>query len=174
VVYSGGVGGDVSFEHDLVKNYGCQVVLFDPSPTGIKTMALPENKIPQFRFYPVALAAHNGTLKFAAPSSGQCWFAQNDGEGLEVACTNLESAMKQNGHSHIDLLKLDIEGSEYEVVNDLLKNRLPVREICVEYHHGIVPGISRTRSIWSILRLKSRGYRLIDQTGNNHTFVRPV
>ena len=79
--------------------------------------------------------------------------------------------MKQNGHKQIDLLKLDIEGSEYEVLDELLKERLAVRQICVEYHHNIVPGISRTQSVWSILRLKARGYRLIDQTGNNHTFV---
>lgn len=172
VVYSGGVGDDVSFEHDLVKYYGCQVVLFDPSPIGVKTMALAENKIPQFRFLPVALAAHNGTLKLGEPRPGdQSWFTRKNGEGQEVPCTTLTSAMKQNRHSRIDLLKLDIEGSEYEVIGDLLKNRLAVPQICVEYHHGIVPGISRNQTLWSILRLQARGYRLIDLAANNHTFV---
>jgi len=175
VVYSGGVGDDVSFEHDLVKNYGCQVVLFDPSPIGIQTMTRAENKIPQFHFFPMALAAHKGTLKLGDPRPGdQSWFARDDGAGLEVACTDLLTAMKQNGHNQIDLLKLDIEGSEYEVLDTLLKARLPVHQICVEYHNGIVPGISRSRTIGSILRLELRGYRLIDQTGNNHTFVRRV
>lgn len=173
VVYSAGVGDDVSFEHDLVKYYGCQVVLFDPSPIGVKTMALEENNIPQFRFLPVALAAHNGSLKLGEPRPGdQSWFARKDGEGLEVACANLSSVMKQNGHHRIDLLKLDIEGSEYEVIEDLLKNRLPVPQICVEYHHRIVPGVTHSQTLWSILRLEARGYRLIDLTGNNHTFVR--
>src|ERR1041385_5529984 len=37
VVYSGGVGKDVSFEHALVKSFGCSVVLFDPSPIGLET-----------------------------------------------------------------------------------------------------------------------------------------
>lgn len=173
VVYSGGVGDDVSFEHDLVKYFGCQVVLFDPSPIGLKTMALAENKIPQFRFLPVALAAHDGTLRLGAPRPGdQSWFERKDGEGMEVACASLTSAMKQNGHDRIDLLKLDIEGSEYEVIDDLLKNRLAVPQVCVEYHHGILPSISRARTLWSILRLEARGYRLIDLAANNHTFVR--
>src|SRR5690348_626270 len=38
IVYSGGVGKDISFEHALVKTFGCAVHLLDPSPTGIATM----------------------------------------------------------------------------------------------------------------------------------------
>ena len=45
IVYSGGVGNDVTFEHGLVKNFGCAVCLLDPSPTGKNTMSLPENQI---------------------------------------------------------------------------------------------------------------------------------
>src|SRR5216117_15515 len=53
IVYSGGVGRDITFEHALVQRFGCSVVLFDPSPTGLQTMSRPENQIPQFRFHPV-------------------------------------------------------------------------------------------------------------------------
>src|SRR5215471_21233266 len=56
IVYSGGVGKDVSFEHALVERFGCRVVLFDPSPIGLATMKLPENCNPQLRFIPVGLA----------------------------------------------------------------------------------------------------------------------
>src|ERR1043166_4616347 len=44
VVYSAGVGGDVSFEKELVRRFGCRVILLDPSPTGIATMNKPENQ----------------------------------------------------------------------------------------------------------------------------------
>src|SRR5829696_3713484 len=56
VVYSGGVGKDISFEHELVRQFGCKVVLFDPSPIGLATMALPKNNIPEFAFFKVGLA----------------------------------------------------------------------------------------------------------------------
>src|SRR6266853_1553668 len=52
VVYCGGLGSEITFEHDLVRRFGCQIVLYDPSPTGLKTMSLPENQIPQFHFFP--------------------------------------------------------------------------------------------------------------------------
>jgi FkbM family methyltransferase len=174
VVYSGGLGTDVSFEHDLVKQFGCELVLYDPSPFGLQTMSLPENQLPQFHYCAVALAGRCGKLSMAGAKPGEsCWFPRNDGSGEnEVACIDLQSLMKQNGHQQIDLLKLDIEGAEYEVIEDFLQRRIPVRQVCVEYHHGILPGFTRSQTVSSILKLLSHGYKLIDQAGNNHTFVR--
>src|SRR5262245_705576 len=63
IVYSGGVGTDISFEHALVQRFGCEVVLLDPSPMGLKTMALGENNISQFHFLPLALAGRAGSIK---------------------------------------------------------------------------------------------------------------
>ena len=176
IVYSGGVGRDVTFEHALVKRFGCALVLFDPSPTGRETMALPENQIPQFKFHPVALSGRCGTLKFAPPQNAaeESWFTHDNVPGMvEVPAVDLATLMERNGHDHIDLLKIDIEGAEYEVLDHLLARRLNVRQVAVEFHHSNLPGIRRSQSIRSILKLRWAGYKLINQSGNNHTFVRP-
>jgi FkbM family methyltransferase len=173
VVYSGGVGRDVTFEHELVSRFGCNVLLFDPSPTGVETMAKAENQIPQFKFQPVALAGRCGTLKFTPPQNPEegSWFAQSGKTAtLEVPCKNLSTLMRENGHDHIDLLKIDIEGAEYEVLEDLLRHRLRVKQIAVEFHHGMLPGIRRSQTVYLIIRLTAAGYKLLAQDGNNHTF----
>lgn len=175
VVYSGGVGNDISFEHELVRRFRCTVVLCDPSPTGLRTMSQPENQIPQFQFLPLALAGRRGRLKLAPPLNPQegSWFAnRNEKEGVEVACTDLETLMREHGHEHIDLLKLDIEGCEYEVIDHLLERRLPVHQLCVEFHHQLLPGFRRGQTIRAIFRLLARGYSLINITAANHTFIR--
>jgi FkbM family methyltransferase len=177
VVYSGGVGRDLTFEHALVQRFGCAVVLCDPSPTGLETMALPANRIPQFSFHSVALAGCSGKLTLAPPQDSRegSWFASAAGAGaLQVPSMDLASLLRQNGHDHIDLLKLDIEGAEYDVIADLLRRRLPVRQVAVEYHHGILPGIRRSQTVRSILKMTAAGYRLLKQDGNNHTFLRPA
>jgi FkbM family methyltransferase len=174
IIYGGGVGRDITFEHALVNKFGCNVVLFDPSPTGKETMSLPENQIPQFKFCPVGLAGHCGKLAFAPPKDNDegSWFAQSGDPGtLEVPCIDLGTLMQQNNHDHIDLIKIDIEGAEYDVIDDLLKRRLRVKQILVEFHHPMVPGISRGKTIRAILKLVSAGYRLLSQDGNNHTFI---
>src|SRR5215471_6258451 len=67
VVYSGGLGRDISFERALLDRFGCELVLYDPSPCALETMARPENRIPEFHFFPAALAARNGKLTLAPP-----------------------------------------------------------------------------------------------------------
>src|ERR1700720_2443517 len=67
VVYSAGVGGDISFEKELIRRFGCHVVLLDPSPTGIATMDQPENRIPKLHFEPIGLTDSDGTFSFEAP-----------------------------------------------------------------------------------------------------------
>jgi len=174
IVYSAGVGSDITFEHALVQNFKCHVILIDPSPTGVKTMEVSENKIPQFRFLPVALAGRSGKVTLAPPldPEGDSWFAQKDAPGsLQVASEDVGSLMQRNGHAHVDLLKLDIEGCEYEVIESILQNRLSIGQIAVEFHHGILPGFTRGQTIQTMLKLIRHGYTLVDQTGANHTFV---
>lgn len=174
VVYSAGVGNDITFEQALVNRFGCEVVLCDPSPVAAKTMARPENKIPQFHFHPVALAARVGRIPVShqTDSDGQTWFARGkQGDSEQVACTDLTSLMKSNGHSRVDLLKLDIEGSEYEVIEDLVARAIPIGQICVEYHHGVLPGYTRMQSVRSMFRLIRGGYQLVHQEVCNHTFL---
>jgi len=176
IIYSGGVGRDVTFEHGLVARFGCNVVLFDPSPTGLETMTLPENKIPQFKFHPVALAGNCGTLKFAPPQDADegSWFVRaDDAAGIEVKCVDLATLMRHNSHDRIDLLKIDIEGAEYGVLEDLLARRLRVKQVLVEFHHQNLPGIRRGQTIRAILKMAAAGYRLLKQEGGNHTFLHP-
>jgi hypothetical protein len=100
------------------------------------------------------------------------WFAQNGTSGgIRVEARDLESLMKQNEHTHIDLLKIDIEGAEYGVLRDILQRKLPVRQIAVEFHHGILPGIRRAETAHAVISLTAGGYRLIDINGSNQTFL---
>ena len=175
IVYSGGVGRDVTFENELVQRVGCRVLLFDPSPTGVATMAQAENQIDEFKFNPVALANHSGSISMSPPLDARegSWFSQaSRAATIQVPCRNLSTLMHENAHERIDLLKLDIEGGEYEVLDDILERRISIRQICVEFHHGTLPGIRRSQTVRAILRLIAHGYKLLCQEGNNHTFLR--
>jgi FkbM family methyltransferase len=175
VVYSGGVGNDITFEHGLAREFKCPVYLLDPSPTGLATMSLGKNKIPEFHFSPLALSDHCGTLRFARPISEEegSWYASENSNSVEVPCTDLTSFLKENGHTHVDLLKLDIEGAEYAVVDEILRKRIPVRQLLVEFHDGLLPGIKVTDSLRSMARLTLRGYKLIARIGTNCSFIKP-
>ena len=175
VVYSGGVGNDISFEHALVERFGCSVTLFDPSPTGRATMNRPENQISKFKFLPLGLARECGTLRLARPlheEEGSWYSNQSNVEGIEVRCLDLATMLAQNQHRRVDLLKIDIEGAEYGVIEHILKTRLPVHQILVEFHDGMLPGIRKRDTFRAVFGLMARGYKLVCERSNNYTFVR--
>src|SRR5271168_967726 len=39
VIYSGGVGEDITFEQELIRRFGVKIHIFDPSPVAVKTIA---------------------------------------------------------------------------------------------------------------------------------------
>ena len=173
IVYSGGVGQNISFEQTVSKRFGCDVWLFDPSPTGAKTMSLPENQVDHFHFQPVGLAGGGGTLHISPPLHPEegSWFAGEGDSSMAVPVESVVTFAQSRGHKCIDLLKLDIEGAEYEVIEDLIRHRFPVRQICVEFHHQMLPNIRRSQTIRAVMSLFRQGYRQIMKDGNNHTFL---
>lgn len=171
-VISAGAGHDISFELDLVDRTGCQLILLDPSPTGCNTVAnieLPK----KIAFEPVALSDQTGYMKLAKPLNMQegSWRVDFDGEGEKMPCTSISEIMERYEQKKLDLLKIDIEGFEYQVLKDIIRRKIPIRQICVEIHQG--PEFGKTRwDRWIIIYgLYKLGYRLIYHKGWDHTFI---
>jgi FkbM family methyltransferase len=168
VIYSGGVGEDITFERELIRRFGVRIHIFDPSPVAAKTIALANSD--QLLFKPLGLAA-SSTAGFSVGggTASSTWFKAGGSEAL--ACTTIGHEMQLNGHDSIDLLKIDIEGFEYEVLESCLSQRIPIDQICVEFH-DFFPEIPRTKTIEMIRVLKFHGFDLIHRHRHDHTFLR--
>lgn len=179
IIYSAGVGRDITFEHALADRFAATVILMDPSPTGAETMKIAENLRSEFVFLDVALAGHDGELLLSSPPDPEegSWILDekkppNEGapsETIRVKCATVGSLMKQFNHDHIDLLKIDIEGAEYGVLNSLIESKVKIHQIAVEFHNGVLPGIPKSLTIKTLLRMYLRGFRLVHKGGSNHT-----
>jgi len=174
-VYSGGVGQDISFELDLVKNFNSNVYLFDPYPTGkltIEKFAYIKN----FKFSDYGLSKNDGYQKFYTPrdmleGSFTIDPSAGDVEFTHFEVRRLSTLAKADNHFSIDLVKLDIEGSEYGVIEDILDSDVVVRQICVEFHHFFKNG-SRLKTLLLIFRLYFNGYIIVHKTGSDYTFFK--
>jgi FkbM family methyltransferase len=177
-VYSFGVGEDVSFDLAVIEKFGAQVHAFDPTPKSVewvKKQTLPS----KFRFHELGVAGHDGVARFSLPRPDYVSYSVSDeppdGERVvEAQVERLATIMKRLGHSRIDLLKMDIEGSEYSVIDDLAKSRPEISQLLVEFHHeiGNPQSVMQTRN--AISRLNALGYQLFhtSETGREYSFIR--
>jgi FkbM family methyltransferase len=174
VIFSFGLGEDVSFDIEIIKEYECNIFGFDPTPKSIKyveSLKLPKN----FKLYKYALSDKAGTLKFNLPKNEEHVSGSLEniasGNTVEVICKDLKSICEELSITNIDILKMDIEGSEYRVIENMILNNIKPKQILVEYHHFFTSfkNIDTKNSIELLLK---NGYELFHIDGYNYSFIR--
>lgn len=177
VVYSVGIGTDITFDLSLIETHGLTIHAFDPTPGSIaylRSVRLPDT----FTVHQLGLAAVDGTASFLPPANPEHIShtlmapGQSDTRAIMVEVRRLSTLMRDLGHTRIDVLKMDIEGAEYDVLDDLLDQQLPVRQILVEFHHRF-PGVGVERTRRAVARLNAAGYRIFAaaDSGEEYSFI---
>ncbi|RLA30059.1 MAG: FkbM family methyltransferase [Gammaproteobacteria bacterium] len=182
IVYSLGVGDEIDFDLSIIDKYGVTVHGFDPTPNSIDMLAgtdLPD----RFHFHPWAVTAQDGSLKFyprlkkdgSKSDVMYTMIAEKEtiDDVIEVPAYSLSSIAEKLGHQHIDLLKMDIEGAEYEVLDGLLASPIKPTQLLVEFHHRFADiGMEKTADV--IRRLRDDGYKIfaISEIGREVSFLR--
>lgn len=181
VIYSFGVGSDISFDLQLMERFNLHVHAFDPSPASVAWIE--KQDLPaEFHFYPYGLAATDGEISFAEPTEAgvHSLFATNSGEKYEeglkqhiLPVHRLPTIVKKLGHPKIDILKMDVEGAEYELIEDIINMHIPVQQVLIEFHHRFAHiGLKQTRQ--AVSTLNRAGYKIfhVSATGEEFSFIK--
>ena len=180
ICYCVGVGEDISFDLAIISRFDCQVYAFDPTPRARQYVEQHAGDERNLHFSEIGLWEHDGVVRFYAPAnpahvSHSIVNLQRTDTFFEAPCKRLSTVLKENGHRRIDLLKLDIEGAEYRVVDSIIEDELDVGIICVEYDEAWnkldEAYVGRIRK--SVSRLRKHGYSMVavDQRCD-YTFVK--
>jgi hypothetical protein len=75
------------------------------------------------------------------------------------------------GHSHIDVLKMDIEGAEYAVIPDILQTPVRIEQILIEFHGRV---LQHSQTLEAVQLLKTHGYEVfgISERGEEISFIK--
>lgn len=171
ICYCAGVGENITFEKGLYATIQPNVFLFDPTPRSIsfiKKQRLPK----KIQFNSWGLWSKNSKQKFFAPPldsyvSHSIVNLHHTKEYFIAECKSLEWIMKKLSHKHLDLLKIDIEGAEYMVLNHLLETKIRPTILAVEFDQPTP--VMKTFAM--ISNLVAAGYELADQTDWNFIFI---
>lgn len=171
LVYSFGVGEDISFDLALIERCGVAVHAFDPTPRSLAWVAARETP-PAFQLHPFGVADFDGVARFELPAderhvSLRLTVDRASGDVLELPVARLQSILDQLGHPVPALLKMDVEGAEYGVLADLVRSGLRPRQLLVEFHHHL-PGFEVSDTRRAVEQLRGAGYRVFSVSSNNH------
>lgn len=174
VVYSFGVGEDASFEMGLIQKYGLLVHAFDPTPRSIdwvNRQHFPDN----FVMHDYGIAAFDGEAFFNPPENPDHVShtildrPATKSNAISVPVKRLGSIMREIGDRHIDVLKMDVEGAEYEVIRDIQRSDIRPGQILLEFHHRF-PGVGIERTLESIEVIRSMGYGMFSVSASREEY----
>lgn len=162
VIYDMGIRREPEFGEILSKDpFNCKVFAFDPSPVTkkwYKNSKLKKN--PNYQLLHYAVGGDDGTIVLheynwnqvtiyqyptfvvnkqkCSNQTGQCkerYFDEQEQHELPVR--SLPSLMKELGHTKIDILKIDVEGSEYRVLESAIISGVcrHIDQLTLEWHH---------------------------------------
>lgn len=175
IVYSFGVGEDITFDLSLIEKTHCTIYAYDPTPKSIRFAE--KNKNPNFIFNPIGLSHKDGLAQFFLPKnkdhvSGSLFPVSNVdlSNSIIVEFKCISTLLKENQHTHIDLLKMDIEGSEYDVIKDLVTNNIEINQLAIEFHKR--GATSEKESSIELLKKLKLTVSAVSRSGNEYLFVK--
>ena len=183
-----GLGEDISFPAAFLQRFaGARVIGVDPNP---RSLAYCRARCPAgMEILPNALWTRAGeTLAFHMPRSQDKLPQGADGvsgsldrshqyveggERIEIQTVDLDALLARTGRTECDVLKLDIEGAEYELLDALIASGriLAARQVLVEFHHGVT-GHSLADTQRIVTQLGAAGLRLMHVESRNYIFRR--
>lgn len=182
IVFSFGLGDDIEAEKQIIDRYNGIVYAFDPTPK-VKEYIENNEISSSLIFYNIALTNYNGEATFYFPENKEYISGSIQKEnvgwqklsnlGVNVTCNKLSTIMDNLGITKIDYLKLCIEGSEYDVVENILLDGLDIKQIAIAFcGRNLKSNYNKDKKIYKLLT--NSGYKSLPYAGegNKITFVK--
>ena len=141
-----------------------KAILVEANPTNFKSLNPKENYV----LYNKAVSEiSNQDITFyedtKSPYNGSKIFNYFNGIEHKIKTISLEDLMFENNIDYIDILKIDIEGSEYEVMTNISDECYSkIKQITVEFHDFVDPDLKvKTNEI--ITKLEMLGFNRISK-----------
>lgn len=182
VIVDVGCGFMAEFSQSLIEKYNLKAYGVDPTlkhkPHLLEIEAKHGGK---FKHIPVAITKENGKISFNETLDNESGSILKDHKNIlhdsirtyEVDSMNLPTLLKHLGLNEVDLLKLDLEGAEFELLSNISEEDLkPFKQIFIEFHHLAVKGYTKKDTLRLVKKIKSLGFKSFSLDRINFLFYK--
>jgi FkbM family methyltransferase len=173
-ILSAGVGEDISFDIELINRKNCQIIGIDPTE---KSEAFVKRcPIRNFTFLNKALWYNQQPVKIyrnkKASEVSDSVSKTNRGVSPDLfywaETVTIPELLQQ--YPNVSVLKIDIEGAEYEVLQHLTSLLVP--QVCVEFHHRYLTEYTEQDTQECMQRMLTLGYQILHSEEHGTLFAR--
>jgi FkbM family methyltransferase len=141
-------GYEGQWTSDIFSRYCCRIHVFEAVVEYAQAIEARFRKNPKIHVHPVGLASHDGTSEITMSADGTSLFRAG-GRRVPVTLVKASDFLVQNGISEISLMKINIEGGEYDLLEHLIATGTvrAIRDIQVQFHDFMPQAEERMASI---------------------------
>jgi len=138
VIDIGGYKGE--YTERVSKRFDCKVIIFEPDPELFSFLLNKFQVFPKMEIHGIAVGKPEGwrDLYLSWGRLGNSFYkewAKSD-KSVKVPVVSLVNFMRDNKIKKADILKVNCEGAEYEIMDDLIENNMLdcFNEILIQFH----------------------------------------
>lgn len=200
LIVSAGAGEDISFDVELSNRFGSQILVVDPTPRAVAHFESTKDLVTKgepapinhdssmlydataktfasMRYLKLGLWDKNTTIRFFSPAnekhvSHSIDNLHNTEGGFDAEVVQLEELMRRANVDKVTVLKMDVEGAEFAVIDDMLKGAIRPWFLLIEFHAGQskLEKVTKFRTARYLKKLAKCGYRLVANRGWDYVF----
>lgn len=150
-------GYEGQWTSDIFGRYRCTVFVFEPVRHLFNSIKTRFRHNASVKCFPFGLAERDYSTTINIDQNRSSIYISTGG-GQEIHLQRASKFFEENGISHIDLLKINIEGAEYDLLDHLIATRLIqcISNIQVQFHEFVPNASERMKDIQSELQKTHR------------------
>lgn len=176
IIYSFGIGNDISFDTAAADEFGVPIYMYDPTPA-VALLMKEHEEDDRLVFRNEGIYSRETEIKFYTSNStlnSSIYPIHGKSQHELVRCRTLDSFMQENGHHSIDILKMDVEGVADDVLRQIMdETDIRPKQIVTEFEiKGIENPLTYLPKILSVAqKLKQNGYLIFNQLLTRKTTI---
>jgi FkbM family methyltransferase len=147
-------GYEGQWASDLFSKYCCNTYIFEPFTPFSEKIALRFKMNPKIKVYGYGLSNINTITKLTVSANTSSIYKTGP-ETADIQLIRADDFLKANDIQYIDLIKINIEGGEYDLLEHLIEKKLIKKfgNIQIQFHDFVPDAESRMHKIQQMLAL---------------------
>jgi FkbM family methyltransferase len=144
-----------NFSTKMYEKFECNIYAFEPLDENFKILTQNLNNYKKIKCFQIALLNFDGYSNISSLCASASLFDRNEGStNKEVVVKSFETFITDENIKFVDFVKMNIEGSEYDLLNDIIDsgNIKKIQHLQIQFHNFVDDSETKRKMIRNKLK----------------------